>query len=121
MTTQAIVKQENQTPVCYEPKQEVLRRPKADIYESDTAYLIWLNLPGIKQEDIELELGRDKMLILQASSSQEEGETALRYLRRFKISDDIDTSSIEAKLEKGVLHIRLNKKQEEQPFKIEIQ
>lgn len=106
---------------------------KADIKELDDSYVIDLEVPGLKQENLELDLTDNRLTVTAHinESSEEKGKDG-QYLRRERrsgvyrrsfILDNVKTEEIGAKLNNGVLTITCPKA--EQPAepcrKIEIQ
>ncbi len=103
-----------------------LVRPRADIVESDGAWLISVELPGVSETDVDLTL-ESGVLSIQAQSTdfrpeglqQRYGEfTARRYRRTFRLPEDVDTRSIDATLRNGILKLAVQKLPEAQPQKI---
>lgn len=90
---------------------------KADIEENDSHYLLSLDVPGFKKEDIEISLD-DSYLVVKAEikkAPQENQNTYLRkerffgtYTRSFYVGD-FDLNCIEAGLHDGVLYISIPK------------
>jgi HSP20 family protein len=91
-----------------------------DAVETDTAYIVKANLPGIVKENVVIDVN-GKTVNISASPSAEpleaDGQTVLRrerYLgkfeRQFTLQHEIDADNIQAKLEHGVLTVSLNKR-----------
>lgn len=102
-------------------------RPDVDIFYLPDEYLFQVDLPGIKEEDIQLEVDEKNTLILKARNMQEfSGDVVFKqmsignYYRAFSLNDEIDRQHIKAKFQQGVLEIHLPKRQEVQPKRIEI-
>ena len=92
---------------------------RTDIRETDDAYLLETEMPGVKKEDIELIRESDVLTIAVKAS---EPENANDYVRRERIYGEmkrgfilknIDGATISAKLENGVLFITLPKQKRE--------
>ncbi len=90
-----------------------------DIEDEGDHYLLEAELPGFKKEDIKLDLDGDCLTIsaTRQSKSEEKKKGILRqersygsFKRSFDVSD-IDTESIGAEYEDGVLKLTLPKKQ----------
>lgn len=103
-------------------------RPAADIYETDTAYLIRLDVPGADADSIDITL-EDQVLTITARNTLELPEGArpvLRefipadYRRTFTVGDVIDSDGIEADIADGVLTVTLNKAAAHQPKRIAV-
>jgi HSP20 family protein len=89
-----------------------------DASETDHAFLVRADLPGVTKEDISVEVDGD-VVNIQATIKRElnEGERVLRteraagqYARSFKLNQDIDQAQVLAKYENGVLELTLPKK-----------
>lgn len=101
--------------------------PRVDIFESDTDVLVTAELPGVPEDAVKLNLERDE-LVLEATSrlTPPKGELVaaeladVDYRRVFAIPKGIDVDGIDARLEHGLLRIRLPKSKAVQPRKIEV-
>jgi HSP20 family molecular chaperone IbpA len=102
--------------------------PEVDIFETDQAITLLADIPGVKPEKLNIDL-RDNILTitgdvdrLQAADEEllvMEYETG-RYYRQFTLSEVIDQTKIDAKLNLGVLRLRLPKVAKAAPRKIAI-
>ena len=102
--------------------------PEVDIFETDKAITVLADIPGVKPEKLNIDL-RDNILTitgdvdrLQAADEEllvMEYETG-RYYRQFTLSEVIDQTKIDAKLNLGVLRLRLPKVAKAAPRKIAI-
>ena len=102
--------------------------PLVDIYETENDYFLKANMPGVSKEDIKIKLEDGHLVVMGRINFEEtanrkyvlkELETG-NFYRRFKISDGIDESKIDAKLENGVLGVVLPKHDRLKPKTIEI-
>ncbi|MBI5807789.1 MAG: Hsp20/alpha crystallin family protein [Ignavibacteriales bacterium] len=102
--------------------------PLIDIYETEDDFFLNAYMPGVKKEDVKIKL-EDGNLVIMGRIDYDETvnkkyvlqETVLgNYYRRFKISDSIDETKIDAKLENGILNIKLPKHERVKPKTIEI-
>lgn len=102
--------------------------PLVDIYETDDEFFLNAYIPGVKKENLKIKL-EDGHLVIMGRIDYDEAvnrkyvlkETEIgNFYRRFKISDSIDESKIDAKLENGVLEVRLPKHERVKPRTIEI-
>ncbi len=102
--------------------------PAVDIFETDEAITLMADLPGVKSDDLSIDLNDDVLTLagVIAPFEEKDEEDVLieyevgRYYRQFTLSDIIDQNSIEAKLNDGVLHLTLPKAEKAKPRKIEI-
>ena len=96
---------------------------RVDVKETEKAYALEAELPGVKQEDISLTLDKD-VLTIAADMNTEKKEEKANYLyserhtghmeRRFNL-DGIDQDRITARFENGMLMVDLPKAQPEKP------
>lgn len=102
--------------------------PLIDIYETEDDFYLNAYMPGVKKEDVRIKL-EDGNLVIMGRIDYDETinkkyvlqETVLgNYYRRFKISDSIDETKIDAKLENGILNVKLPKHERVKPRTIEI-
>jgi HSP20 family protein len=94
--------------------------PLADIEETDDAYLIEVELPGIKREDASVEVqGRRIIVTGERKERERKGifRTKTRVTGRFEyealLPGDIDTDNVTASYENGVLVLRAPKPESE--------
>ncbi len=103
--------------------------PAVDIRETDDALLVHAELPGIAKEDIHLEV-RDGVLTLSGERRYEKDvkeenvhrvERAYgKFSRSFTLPSNIDADKVEAKMDNGVLEVRLPKLESTKPRAIDI-
>jgi len=119
-------KQEAATPEQTRPG--LVFTPAVDIFETDTDITLLADLPGVTADNLTIDL-RDSVLTLSGEvkpfENADEQDIMIeyevgKYYRQFTLSDIIDQDGIEAKLNDGVLRLRLPKAQKAQPRKIEI-
>lgn len=100
-----------------------------DIHETEAGYLLSLDLPGVKKEDIEIESSGNTLIISGTRSHPKalEGVSTHRlerkfgaHKRTFTLPDGIDASKIQANLEDGVLQLSIPKVEAAKPKKIEV-
>lgn len=104
-------------------------QPVVDISESDNQYLIQLELAGVKPDQVQVEQEENTLKISGEKERKTEEGIEYRYRERaigqfsrsFRLPDDADGTSIQAKFELGILNITIPKKVQAQPRKIEIQ
>ncbi|MBM3271436.1 MAG: Hsp20/alpha crystallin family protein [Candidatus Sericytochromatia bacterium] len=95
-------------------------QPPADVFETPDAYIICLDLPGTRQEDIrlgvegnELTLSGDRPYQEPESAKAQRVERAFgSFQRTFPLPVNVNRSGIKAALKDGVLTLRLPKKEE---------
>lgn len=100
---------------------KALQSAKADVSEADSEYEISVELPGIDEKDIELDVS-EGMLTLKAEKRDEREEKKKNYhltersfgsvRRSFRVPDGVDAAKIKAEFSKGVLQVTLPKTKE---------
>lgn len=83
--------------------------PKADYYEVENGFMLEVELPGVKKEDLDVQIEKN-IITVKATRAHKEGK--FTYERSFRLADDIDTDNIKVSLENGVLAFSLTKKQQ---------
>jgi HSP20 family protein len=103
--------------------------PAVDIKETDTAFEIHADIPGVDPKDIEVHMEEGILSIKgeRQSESKEEREGYKRiersrgtFYRRFSLPDTADAEKITAKSNHGVLEITIPKQEQQQPRKITV-
>ncbi len=92
--------------------------PSVDISETDAAYLVKGEIPGVKKEDVKVTI-QDSMLTIQGERKQEKEEKGKKFhrvecsygsfVRSFRIPDDADESAVKAEFKDGMLNVTLPK------------
>jgi HSP20 family protein len=99
--------------------------PPVDIEETDDSYVIEADLPGVKREDIDIELEGNELHVT-GEVKQREGRFRRRTRRvgrfelRVLLPEGVDGNGVDAKLDNGVLMVRVPKAQKAQRRKIDL-
>ena len=99
--------------------------PASDIYETESGYLIAIDLPGINREALEIDIDENRLVVKGirgiAESRQHRSERPKgKFLRTYSVPASIDQGRIAAEYKDGVLQISLPKRTEQKPKKIDI-
>jgi HSP20 family protein len=99
--------------------------PASDIYETESGYLIAMDLPGIDREALEIDIDENRLIVRGtrevAESRQHRAERPRgKFLRTFSVPASVDQAKIGAEYKDGVLQIRLPRRSEQKPKKIDI-
>ena len=102
--------------------------PTADIYETQDALIVVLEMPGVAKDNIEIRVEHDVLTVGgQLDLSKYQGLFPLyteynigHYSRRFRLSNQINQEKIGAELKDGVLSLSLPKVEEAKPRTIQI-
>ncbi|WP_300543911.1 Hsp20/alpha crystallin family protein [Maricaulis sp.] len=100
--------------------------PAVEFSETDKAYVVTAELPGLDKSDVDISLQGD-MLILSGEKRSEHDDKREnvhlserrygRFQRAFTLPDDVDASKIEAEFRNGLLHISLPRHPEKRASK----
>jgi len=103
--------------------------PNVDIYEKDDKYVIKAEVPGLKKEDIKIDL-KDNVLTISGEKKYEDINEKDNYIRversygkftrRFNVPDNVNPDSVIADYKNGVLNLTLPKKKESLPKQIDV-
>ena len=107
---------------------EPLLLPPVDIVEDQSGITLTADLPGV--DPAELSIGIENR-VLTISAPLRLGEAnalvsvyaevrANQYRRSFELSSELDTTAIEARLDDGVLKLRLPKQERAKPIRVEV-
>lgn len=107
---------------------EVVLRPPVDIYEDAEGITLMADMPGVSRDRLNIEVDKDMLLVEGvARIDMPEGMEALyadvrstRYRRSFTLSGELETGQIDASLKDGVLSVRIPKRAEVRPRRIEV-
>lgn len=103
--------------------------PACDIQETAGHHVMHFDLPGIKQEDIQIEMNNNQLIIsgerktdnhYEDSNVQRVERSFGRFQRSFTLPQNVDAQKIEANYENGVLTLVLPKTEEAKPRQIKI-
>jgi HSP20 family protein len=98
-----------------------------DIEETDDAYIVELDLPGVRSEDVNVEI-RESQLRVSGEYREKERVGVLRRQTRpvgefdytVALPGDVDPERVDATLSDGVLVVRIGKSAAAQPRRIEV-
>jgi HSP20 family protein len=103
--------------------------PATDIFETEHALTLLADMPGVKAEDLRIDL-RDNVLTLTghvAAAPPGKGTTEVlreyrpgTYFRQFTLSEAIDQPKIDARMTAGVLRLELPKVERARPRQIKV-
>lgn len=116
-----------------ETREEVTRAgrtyaPNVDIYETKEGLWLWADMPGVDEQSINIQLDKGVLTIEgQVDLKEYEDTTPLyteynvgNYLRRFTLSNDVDSDRIVARVQHGVLALEIPKAERAKPRRIAV-
>jgi HSP20 family protein len=103
--------------------------PKVNVIEKDEAFHIEAETPGMTVKDVSIEFHSGVLTLKghrEHNSETEKNDYSIRefshqsFERNFRLSDQIDSEKVTARMDQGILKITLPKKEQAKPKKIEI-
>jgi len=100
--------------------------PPVDVHETEDEYLVEIDVPGVKSEDVNVEVNDNVLSISGSRVADETGAAQLverpygTFARTLSLPQGVDSDSIEAGYQDGVLVLRIPKPAEQKPKKITI-
>ena len=102
--------------------------PAVDIRESDSEYLIDVELPAVAAEEVNVNVKDGVLAVTGERKYEKETEGKVhrverrygRFSRSFRLPEDADESNIEAQAKNGVLHLKVHKREQVKPRAIEV-
>ena len=123
--------------LAWDPFQEMTRAwpnepelgfvPHFEVRETGDGYVFKADLPGINDEDLEINLTGNRLTISGKREAEQRNESDRFYAyevqygsftRSFTLPDGVDTEHVKADLKNGVLSLHIPKRAEAQPRKI---
>ncbi len=102
------------------PSADEMVSPTLDVSESESAYSIQVDLPGLRREDVKVTVsGHQVSLVAQPAKAASEGaaarpllreRAAARYQRSFRLAQELDSEKSSAQMADGVLTLTLVKR-----------
>jgi HSP20 family protein len=90
--------------------------PSVDIFESEREIRIVADFPGVAPEALSVQLEGLELTL----DGRRDGAPASHLRRSFRVPETIDADGVEAELVNGVLRVRLPKRTEALPRRIEV-
>jgi HSP20 family protein len=103
-------------------------RPPVDVFENSEGITLWADMPGVSRERLHLRIDGTSLLLEGNVEFPIGGNMAAlyadvrstRYQCSFVLSTELDTTRIDANLKDGVLTVRIPKRAELRPRRIEV-
>jgi len=105
--------------------------PVVDITEDDHGYLIEAELPRVKKEDVKIRVANKQLSISGERTFQAENKEDAkkyhrversygRFVRTFRLPEDVDADKVKAEFSEGVLSVSIPKSEQSKPKEIDI-
>ncbi|MGF2735897.1 Hsp20/alpha crystallin family protein [Marinobacter sp. DUT-1] len=103
--------------------------PAVDIKETDQAFTVEAELPGMSKDDVKVTV-HDGVLTIKGERRQEEETEDKKmhrierfygsFMRRFTLPENVDENSVKANFKDGLLTLTINKAEPKEPKAIEV-
>jgi HSP20 family protein len=103
--------------------------PKVNVVEKDEAFYLEAETPGMTDKDISVEFNSGALILKgqrEQDSTYEKTDYNIReftrknFERSFRISNQVDSETVSARIDQGILKVTLPKKEQAKPKKIKI-
>ena len=103
--------------------------PPVDVYEDEHSLVLKLDIPGVSEEDLDVQLENNTLTVKgERKFEKEEKEDNFHRIERrygtfqrtFRVPSAVDPEQVDAQFDKGVLKLTLAKKAEAKPKQIKI-
>lgn len=103
--------------------------PCVDVVESEDAYELHVELPGVQRKDVQVTVDQGLLIVQGARQREEEQQgrtwhrverTSGAFRRSFALPDDVEAQSVRASFKDGVLTVSLRKSETKRPRAIEV-
>ena len=103
--------------------------PKVNVIEKEEAFHLEAEAPGMTQKDVSIEFHNGVLTLKghrEKDSQSDKNDYRIRefskqsFARSFRLSDQIDSEKVAARMDQGVLKVTLPKKEQAKPKKIDI-
>jgi HSP20 family protein len=104
-------------------------RPAVDIFETDNALVLQAELPGVRKEDVSVEV-KENVLTIKGERIRKDAVSRENYYRQeryfgsfsrsFNLRHPVNPEKIKAKFKNGILQVEVPKPQEEKPKQVTV-
>ncbi|HTA84793.1 MAG TPA: Hsp20/alpha crystallin family protein [Silvibacterium sp.] len=104
--------------------------PPVDVYEDEHKIVLKLEVPGLKQEDLDIQIENNALTVKgERKFEEEEKEENFHrierrygsFFRSFTVPNTVNSEAVKASYDAGVLRIELEKRAEAKPKQIKVQ
>ena len=100
--------------------------PLADLRETDGAYVVEMDLPGVKKDDISVEVSGNELVVTGDLGDGADGQSSRRIRRNGHIGQRVllpgsaEADKVTASLSDGVLTVTVPKSEDQEPHRVEV-
>jgi len=101
-------------------------RPAVDVSETTEELILRYDMPGVHRGNVDIVVEKNTLGVTGKADAEESGTPTYRetrvgdYRREFTLPEDVDTEHVEAKMDAGVLTIKISKRAQAKPRRIKI-
>jgi HSP20 family protein len=104
--------------------------PDVEVKEAKDCYVFKADLPGVKEEDVEISVLGNRITISGKREEEEKHEDERyfacerrygSFMRSFTLPEGVNTDDVKAEFDNGVLLVKVAKRPEQQPRRIPVQ
>jgi HSP20 family protein len=107
---------------------DVVLLPPVDVFEDADGIVLQMDMPGVSKDRLNIQADRNTLLVeggvkidvLQGMEALYADVRATDYRRSFTLTSELDSDKIDANLKDGVLTVRIPKRAELRPRKVEV-
>ncbi len=103
--------------------------PAMDLVEGDEHFVLRVDLPGLSEDDVKIEVEKDTLVVAgerkETHEHKREGFYRLErsmgaFARSISLPEGIDADQVTASFDRGVLEVRIPKPEQRKPRRVEI-
>lgn len=103
--------------------------PATEVIDEEKAFILSMDIPGLRKDELDIEVKENKLFVSGERKQLERDEKSSvmrsekrygKFSRAFTLPQNVNTDSIEARFENGVLEIAIPKEEKAQPRKIKL-
>jgi len=101
--------------------------PDVDVFSSADDLLFVVDLPGVAKGDVTIDIDQSDTMVVRARNHAKEPDNPVvqqfrvgDYYRAFQLSDDYNKEKVSAKLDNGVLVVRIPMREEAKPRSVQV-
>ena len=96
-------------------------QPAVDLYEDEHNYYARFELPGLKKDEVDLELENSVLTISSVKvDKSSDAESRVSFQRSISVPDGVKLETVSAGLEDGILTVTMPKAEERKPLQISV-
>lgn len=108
-------------------KEDFVRLPKTNVNQTDTDYVLTMEMPGVDKKNVNVTIENDQLIISGEQTYKTEDKGLIRreirsekFRRSFSLGHSVDRENLKAKMDNGILTVVLPKVKESVGRKINI-